>query len=166
MPGVCAQPLLITLENLVDDAGVHLLRYETGNPADGETADHSDGTAVDGVDGVACQHIDNRQTDAPNEAGPDGDACDATPVETEHEGSEECACQCTPRDTHELCDERRGIQRDEQRDGYEEHDEHTHDDDLATLNLLGNSIVDRTFLYLAGQRLLVAIDEVERHRAG
>ena len=151
MPGVCAQPLLIALENSIDGLLGEFLRQEADDPDYWEAAYHSDGTAVDGVDGVACQHVDDCQTDAPNEAGPDGDAGDSTPVETEHEGGEECACQCTPRDTHELCDERRGIQRDEQRDGYEEHDEHTHDDDLATLNLLGNSIVDRALFYLAWQ---------------
>ena len=46
--------LLIAFENLVDDSVIHLLRQQTDNPYNGETAQHGDGTTVDGVDRITC----------------------------------------------------------------------------------------------------------------
>ena len=162
-----ANSLLVALENPVDVGAVHLGCHEADNPDDGEAADHGDGAAVDGVDGVAHHHVDHGEAHAPDEAGPDAGGGDAAPVESQHEGCQEGAGQGSPRDAHKLGDERGRVQCDEQRDGDEEHDQYAHHDDLAALNLLGHDVVDGAFLDLAGQRLLVAVDEVQRHgRAG
>ena len=156
--------LVVTGEDAVNGLLGQFLRQQADKYDDREAANHGDGTAVDGVDGVAQQHVDDRKADTPHEAGPDGDAGDTTPVESQHERSQEGSCQCTPRDTHELSDERGGIEGDEQRDDDEEHDEHAHDNDLTALNLLRHDVVDGTLFNLTRQRLLVAIDKVEGHR--
>ena len=124
--------LFVVLEDAVDGA-----------------ANHGDGTTVDRVDGIADEHVDYGKTHTPDEASPDAGLCNTTPVETQHEGSQECTSQSAPGDTHQLSDERRRIEGDEQGDGNEEHDEHTHHHHLTTLDLLGHDIVDGTILHLA-----------------
>ena len=158
-------PLLVVAgEDAVNGLLGQFLRQQADQEDDREAANHGDGTTVDGIDGVAQQHVDDRKADTPHEAGPDAGCGDTTPVETQHERSQEGSCQCTPRDSHELGDERRGIEGDEQRDDDEEHDEHAHHHYLTALYLLGDDVVDGTLLNLSRQRLLVAIDEVEGHR--
>ena len=110
----CGTKLLIALEDRIDGFLRQLLGEEADEPDDGEAADHRDGTAVDGIDGVAGKHVDHRETHAPDKAGPDGSRRDPTPGESQHERSEERTGQSAPRDTHELGNERRGIQGDEQ----------------------------------------------------
>ena len=88
--------LFVTLENAVDRLLRKLLREEADKPADGETAHHGDGSTVDGIDGIAHKHIDNRKTYTPDETSPDRGSGDATPVETQHEGSEERTCEGAP----------------------------------------------------------------------
>ena len=77
---------LVTKENLIHILLCHVWRDKADNQDDGETTNHSDSTAVDGVDRIAQQHVDNRQTYAPEEAGPFAGGGDTTPVETKHEG--------------------------------------------------------------------------------
>ena len=106
--------LLITLENRVYGLLWHLLRQQTDDPHHWEATHHSDGTTVDRIDGVASQHIDDGETHTPDETSPDGSCGHTTPVEAQHERCEESTCQCAPGDTHELGDERRRIEGDEQ----------------------------------------------------
>ena len=126
-------------------------RHRADNQYDGEAANHGDGTAVDRIDGVAKEHVDNCQAYAPYEASPYRGGGDALPIETQHEGSEESTCQRTSGDTHELGNEGGGIQGDEQGDGDEEHNQHTHHHYLTALYFLGYYIVDSSFLHFARQ---------------
>ena len=128
--------LFIAFENGVDGLLGEFLGDETDEPDDRETAHHGDGTTVDRIDGIADEHVHHRKSHTPDKAGPDRGGGNTTPVETQHERSQEGTSQGTPRDTHQLGDERRRIQGDEQGDGDEEHDEHTHHHDLTTLHLL------------------------------
>ena len=88
---------------------------------------------------------------------------DALPIKPQQERSQKRACERSPADTHELSDERRRIQGYEHRNNDEEHDEHTHDNDLAALSLLRHLVVNRAADHLVGARALVAVDDVERH---
>jgi len=82
--------LFVALEDAVDGA-----------------ANHGDGTTVDRVDGIANEHVDYSKTHTLDEASPDAGLRNTTPVETQHEGSQECTSQSAPGDTHQLSDERR-----------------------------------------------------------
>ena len=123
--------LLVTLENFIDDGVIHLLCQKADKEYNWESAQHGDGTTVDGIDRVTHQHVDDRQTNTPKEAGPYAGGGDATPIETKHEGSEECTSQCSPRNTHQLGDERWWIQGDKQGDGDEKHNQYAHHHDFA-----------------------------------
>ena len=106
--------LLITLKDRVNRLLRKLLCKEADDPDDRESTHHCDSTAVDRIDGITGQHIDHRQTDAPDEASPYGGCGDTLGVETQHKRCEEGTSQRIPRDTHQLGDERRRIQGDEQ----------------------------------------------------
>ena len=155
--------LFVALEDAVDSLLGEFLGEQTHDNHHGEAADHGDGTTVDGVDGIANEHVDHCEAYTPNEACPDAGAGNTTPVEAQHKRSQEGTSQSAPRDTHELGNERRRVEGDEQGDGNEEHDEHAHHNHLTTLDSLGHDIIDGTILYLTRQRLLVAIDQVEGH---
>ncbi len=141
----------ITFKNGVNHLLGKLLRYQTDDPYNREAANHSDGSAVNGVDGIADDHVYHCEAYTPDEASPDGSLGDTTPVEAQHKRREERTSQRTPRDTHELCDERRRIQGDEQRDGNKKHNKYAHDYHLTTLDLLCHDIVDGSFLHLTRQ---------------
>ena len=155
--------LLVAFPNAVEFGLWQFLGHKADDEDNGEAADHGDGTTVDGVDGVAHEHVDHCEADTPDEACPYGSGGDAAPVETQEEWCEEGTSQSAPTDTHELGDECWRIEGDEHGNGDEEDDEHTHDDDLATLNLLCHFVINRTTLHLVGCSTLVAIDEVEGH---
>ena len=80
---------MIALKDGVDGLLGKLLGQEADEPNNGEAADHSDGTAVDGVNGITSKHVDDRETYAPDKAGPDRACGDTTPVEAQHERSQE-----------------------------------------------------------------------------
>ena len=111
---IMLERLFVALENTVDRLLGQFLRQQTDKPHNGEAADHRDGTTVDGVDGVAQKHVDNSETNAPDETCPDRGGGDATPVKTKHEGSKESTSKSSPRDTHQLGNERWRIQSNHQ----------------------------------------------------
>ena len=61
--------MFITIVN--KGQGNYVLKLFESEGANAQFIQHGDGTAVDGVNGVASQHVDDRQTYAPDEAGPD-----------------------------------------------------------------------------------------------
>ena len=95
----------IAFEDTINGLSIHLLCHDANQPYYRKTAKHGDSSTVDGVDRITQKHVDYREPYTPDEAGPHSGCRHTTPVESEHEGSEEGSGKCSPRDAHELGDE-------------------------------------------------------------
>ena len=87
---------IVTLEHGINICSLHLRGEEADKEDYGEAAKHGDGTAIDGIDRITKEHVDNGQTDTPDETSPYSSRRYAAPVKTEHERSQESTSQCTP----------------------------------------------------------------------
>ena len=88
--------LLIAQENLIHILLWQLRSEQAHKEHHREAPKHSNGTTVDGVDGIANEHVDHGEAHTPGKASPDRGRGDTTPIESQHERSQEGTSQRTP----------------------------------------------------------------------
>ena len=87
---------LVAAEHAVGINLRELRRDEADKHNHRESAQHGNRTAVDGIDGVAHHHVHDSQSYAPNEASPNAARSHTSPIEAQHEGSQEGTSQSAP----------------------------------------------------------------------
>ena len=123
-----------------EEPGVYCFKFFSEN--------HGDGTGIDRADEFE-EDVEDRKAHAEEERCPDGSFGDAFPVQAVQEGSKERSSQCTPGDSHQLGDEGRRINGQDDGENDEDNDQDAQEEKL----LLFRHFLDQG-----------SFDEVDRQR--